>query len=96
PRIEGQLRKTLQLSAGDPAGLLGEPIAVVIYVIIALILLWPFAYKLIRRNRAAAAPAATAESGGAEPAGSSALATEAGDTVHSNHDAVYSDHKERP
>ena len=42
PRIEGQLRKTLQLSAGDPAGLLGEPIAVGIYVIIGLILLWPF------------------------------------------------------
>jgi putative tricarboxylic transport membrane protein len=57
PRIEGQLRKTLQLSAGDPAGLWSEPIAVGVYVLIALILLWPFLFKLIRRNRPAAVPA---------------------------------------
>ncbi|MGX5716079.1 tripartite tricarboxylate transporter permease [Arthrobacter sp. MAHUQ-56] len=96
PRIEGQLRKTLQLSAGDPAGLFSEPIAVGIYVIIALILLWPFAYKLIRRNRAAAAPAGVAASGGAGSGGAGSLATEADDAVHSNHSAVYSDHKEQP
>jgi putative tricarboxylic transport membrane protein len=57
PRIEGQLRKTLQLSAGDVSGLWSEPIAVGIYILIALILLWPLLYKLIRRNRQAAAPA---------------------------------------
>ena len=54
PRIEEQLRKTLQLSAGDPAGLWSEPIAVGVYIIIALILLWPLLFKLIRRNRPAA------------------------------------------
>lgn len=57
PRIEGQLRKSLQLSAGDPAGLLGEPIAVGIYVILAIILMWPLLFKLYRRNRPAAVPA---------------------------------------
>ncbi|MCP9000883.1 tripartite tricarboxylate transporter permease [Pseudarthrobacter sp. RMG13] len=54
PRIEKQLRQTLQLSAGDPAGLWSEPIAVGIYIIIAIILLWPLLFKLIRRNRPAA------------------------------------------
>ncbi len=62
PRIEGQLRKTLQLSAGDPAGLWSEPIAVGIYIIMAIILLWPLLFKLYRRNRPAAAPAASRRS----------------------------------
>ncbi|HCB57850.1 MAG TPA: tripartite tricarboxylate transporter TctA, partial [Arthrobacter bacterium] len=56
PRLEKQLRQTLQLSAGDPAGLWSEPIAVVIYIIVAVILIWPLLYKLWRRNRPAAAP----------------------------------------
>ncbi|WP_104043285.1 tripartite tricarboxylate transporter permease [Arthrobacter sp. ZGTC412] len=54
PRIEKQLRQTLQLSAGDPAGLFSEPIAVVIYIIVGIILLWPLLFKLVRRNRPAA------------------------------------------
>jgi putative tricarboxylic transport membrane protein len=70
PRIEGQLRKTLQLSAGDPAGLFSEPIAIVVYIIVAIVLVWPFAYKLIRPKRLATAqtapgPAAQPESGAA-------------------------------
>ncbi len=72
PRIEGQLRKSLQLSAGDPAGLLGEPIAVVIYIVLALILAWPLLFKLIRRNRPAVSAAAPAAPD--SPAGSSAHA----------------------
>ncbi|WP_258804666.1 tripartite tricarboxylate transporter permease [Pseudarthrobacter sp. NS4] len=90
PRIEGQLRKSLQLSAGDPAGLLGEPIAVVIYIILALILAWPLLFKLIRRDRpvvAAAAPAAPAA-----PSGSSAHANL---PVHSD-SSVHPDKKETP
>ncbi|GGI93242.1 tripartite tricarboxylate transporter permease [Pseudarthrobacter scleromae] len=72
PRIEGQLRKSLQLSAGDPAGLLGEPIAVSIYIILALILAWPLIFKLVRRNRpAAAGPAPATEAAPAAPSGSS-------------------------
>ncbi len=66
PRIEGQLRKTLQLSAGDPAGLWSEPIAVVVYIIVAIILAWPFALKLIRRNRPGKKPLLPANSGAAD------------------------------
>jgi putative tricarboxylic transport membrane protein len=55
PRLEKQLRQTLQLSAGDPAGLWSEPIAVTVYIIVALILLWPLLFKLIRRSRPSAA-----------------------------------------
>ena len=74
PRIEGQLRKSLQLSAGDPAGLLGEPIAIGIYVILALILMWPLLFKLFRRNRPAAAGPSSAAAAPAAPSGSSAHA----------------------
>ena len=49
PRAEAQLRKSLQLSAGDPAGLFSEPVAIVAYVIIALVVLWPLVAKLLRR-----------------------------------------------
>ncbi len=38
PRIERQLRQTLQLSEGSVSGLWSEPIAVVIYVVIAILL----------------------------------------------------------
>jgi putative tricarboxylic transport membrane protein len=67
PRIEGQLRKTLQLSAGDPAGLFSEPIAVVIYIIVGLILLWPLLFKLVRRNRPAQATVVPANTGATAP-----------------------------
>lgn len=66
PRIEGQLRKTLQLSAGDPAGLFSEPIAIVVYIIVAIVLVWPFAYKLIRPKRPAKDPLLPANSGAAD------------------------------
>lgn len=63
PRLEGQLRKSLQLSAGDPAGLWSEPIAVVTYILIGLILLWPLLFKLYRRNRPAPLLSANATRG---------------------------------
>lgn len=53
PRIEEQLRRTIKLFNGDPAGLLSEPIAVVVYIIIAILLIFPFLLKLWRRNRPA-------------------------------------------
>ena len=56
PRLEGQLRKTLQLSAGNPAGLWSEPIAVGIYIIVAVILLWPLLMGLWRKGRPQAVP----------------------------------------
>lgn len=81
PRIEGQLRKTLQLSAGDPAGLFSEPIAVVVYIIVALILAWPFIFKLIRRKRPAATVVPANGSGATVP-------REAGGSVsHGSHRA---------
>ena len=51
PRIEKQLRQTLQLSAGDVSGLWSEPIAVVVYIIVALVLAWPLLFKAWRRMR---------------------------------------------
>nr|BFE43074.1 hypothetical protein GCM10017547_09670 [Pseudarthrobacter oxydans] len=105
PRIEGQLRKSLQLSAGDPAGLWSEPIAVVIYIIVGLILLWPLIFKLVRRNRpAAAGPVPATETGPAAPSGSSAhadlpvhpeSAAHPGSTVHSG-SGVHADSTARP
>ena len=56
PRLEGQLRKTLQLSDGNPAGLWSEPIAVGIYVIVAIILLWPLLMMLWRKFRPQTVP----------------------------------------
>lgn len=51
PRLEKQLRQALQLSAGDVSGLWSEPIAVVVYIIVALVLLWPLAARLWRARR---------------------------------------------
>ncbi|MBO0907906.1 tripartite tricarboxylate transporter permease [Arthrobacter sunyaminii] len=50
PRAEGQLRKSLQLSGGDISGLWNEPIAVVVYAIAAVILVWPLVLKLWHRS----------------------------------------------
>ncbi|GAA4286891.1 tripartite tricarboxylate transporter permease [Georgenia daeguensis] len=51
PLAERQLRQALQLSAGSPSGLFDEPLAVAVYVIIAIILLWPFLAAGVRRAR---------------------------------------------
>ena len=56
PRLEKQLRQTLQLSAGDVSGLWSEPIAIVVYIIVALVLLWPLLFKAWRRARPAHSP----------------------------------------
>jgi putative tricarboxylic transport membrane protein len=87
PRLEDQLRKALKLSGGDPLGpngLLGEPIAVVVYIIVAIILAWPFLFKLYRRARPAAvrAPAGVpTKSGASEPTDA------AGGVKHGSHRA---------
>ncbi len=51
PRLEVQLRKTLQLSGGEISGLWSEPFAVAIYIIVAIILAWPLLFKLWRKSR---------------------------------------------
>jgi putative tricarboxylic transport membrane protein len=51
PRAEEQLRKSLQLSSGDVSGLRSEPVAVVVYFLIALILAWPLLARAVRGRR---------------------------------------------
>ncbi|GLB69395.1 tripartite tricarboxylate transporter permease [Arthrobacter mangrovi] len=51
PRVEEELRQSLQLSAGDPAGLFSEPIAVGTYILVALVLLLPLAISAFKRFR---------------------------------------------
>jgi putative tricarboxylic transport membrane protein len=78
PRIELQGRRALQLSSGDWRGLFGStnpatgefqlsPIAITVYVIIVVILIWPWLFKAIRRVLPAKAAAAV-EAVSEEPA----------------------------
>ncbi|MEF9873726.1 MAG: tripartite tricarboxylate transporter permease, partial [Glutamicibacter sp.] len=72
PMAEEQLRKTFQLSAGEVSGLWSEPLAVGIYVLIAVLLLLPVLISVIRRKRGTASAAAEAllgddAAGGPEP-----------------------------
>ena len=41
PRAEQQLRRALQLSNGEVSGLWSTPLAKLIYLVIAIVLLWP-------------------------------------------------------
>jgi putative tricarboxylic transport membrane protein len=58
PRLEKQLRTSLQLSDGHISGLWSEPVAVVVYVVVALVLVWPLARRVLgtRRTPAPDAP----------------------------------------
>jgi putative tricarboxylic transport membrane protein len=78
PRVELQGRRALQLSSGDFRGLFGSTnvttgqfelsaIAITVYVIIVLIIIWPLVFKLIKRLLPAKAAAAV-EAVSAEPA----------------------------
>jgi len=57
PRLEAQLRTSLQLSEGRVSGLFSEPVALVVYAIVALVLLSPLARRLAGRSPAAQAEA---------------------------------------
>jgi len=50
PRIERQLRTALAVAGGDVSTLWSEPLAVAIYVVIAVLLLWPLITRLVRRS----------------------------------------------
>jgi putative tricarboxylic transport membrane protein len=50
PRAELQLRRALQISDGDVTGLFTSPVAVGIYVLIALILIWPLINRFVVRR----------------------------------------------
>ena len=54
PRLEEELRKSLQLSDGQLSGLFNEPVAVVVYVIGVIVLAWPLVARLARRSPAVA------------------------------------------
>ncbi|MGW1678339.1 tripartite tricarboxylate transporter permease [Saccharopolyspora sp. NPDC002376] len=51
PAAELQMRRALQISDGSLTGLVNSPMAVTIYVIIALLLTWPLWSKLIQRSK---------------------------------------------
>jgi putative tricarboxylic transport membrane protein len=62
PRAELQLRRTLQLSNGEISGLWSTPLAKFLYLIIAIVLLWPLISRFLLRGRHPLAEAA-AEAG---------------------------------
>jgi putative tricarboxylic transport membrane protein len=50
PRIERQLRQSLQLGGGDWSSLFTEPVAIVTYVLMAILLIMPLILKLMHRS----------------------------------------------
>ena len=50
PRIERQLRQALQLGGGDWISLFKEPVAIAVYVVMAILLLVPLVLKLTHRS----------------------------------------------
>ena len=50
PRIERQLRQSLQLGGGDWISLFTEPVAIITYVLMAILLLVPLVLKLMHRS----------------------------------------------
>ena len=51
PRIERQLRQTLQLGGGDWSSIFSEPVAVVTYIFIVALLALPAIVQFIRHRR---------------------------------------------
>jgi putative tricarboxylic transport membrane protein len=49
PRIERHLRQSLQLGGGDWISLFKEPVAIIVYVLMAILLLMPLVLKLMHR-----------------------------------------------
>ena len=65
PRAELQLRRALQISGGEWSGLFSSPLAIGIYCLIVLILIWPLINRfVVRRLRK---PAHGVHSGHAHP-----------------------------
>ena len=61
PRVEEQLRKSLQLSGGDLSGLWSEPVAVGVYAVIAVVLAYPLVRGFVHRPAPVPATPATEE-----------------------------------
>jgi putative tricarboxylic transport membrane protein len=62
PRAEQQMRRALQLSNGEISGLWSTPLAKFVYLVIAIVLLWPLISRFLLRGRHPLAEAA-AEAG---------------------------------
>ena len=50
PRIERQLRQSLQLGGGDWISLFKEPVAIIVYVLMVILLLTPLVLRLMHRS----------------------------------------------
>jgi putative tricarboxylic transport membrane protein len=50
PRIERQLRQSLQLGGGDWSSLFTEPVAIIVYVVMTVLLLMPLVLRLMHRS----------------------------------------------
>ena len=50
PRIERQLRQSLQLADGDWTGLFTEPVAIITYALMLILLLIPLILRLMHRS----------------------------------------------
>jgi putative tricarboxylic transport membrane protein len=51
PRAELQLRRALQISNGELSGLVDSPLAIIIYAVILVVLLWPLINRFVLRGR---------------------------------------------
>jgi putative tricarboxylic transport membrane protein len=67
PRAELQLRRALQLSDGEISGLFNSPLAIALYVVIALVLLWPLVNRFVVRRFRRPAPTVPAVAGRPAP-----------------------------
>ena len=63
PRIERQLRQSLQLGGGDWSSLFTEPVAIIVYICMALLLLTPLILRLFHRREPDPIHIATEEHG---------------------------------
>jgi putative tricarboxylic transport membrane protein len=61
PAAELQMRRALQLSDGSLTGLVNTPFSVTVYVLIALVVAWPWLRKALPFGRRTATPAGTAD-----------------------------------
>lgn len=61
PAAEQQGRRALQISDGDPLGLINTPFSITVYAVVVLILLWPLLARLLPRR------ATPAQQGSGEP-----------------------------
>src|SRR5690606_21676147 len=50
PAAEQQMRRALQITDGELIGLVNSPMAIVVYVVVLLILVWPLLNRLRRRD----------------------------------------------